>query len=105
MNKRRDERFYKKIGVKIQAPDEKGEFFEEETYLENFSKNGCCIVTSRGIKENALIIISSLDGKYDAEAKVRKIWQKEIDGKLKMGVEFLDNRENWLMNYLNENKK
>ncbi len=104
MNKRRDERHYKKIGVKIQAPDENGDFFEEETYLENFSKNGCCIVTSREIKENASILISSLDGEFDAEAKVKKIWQKEIDGKLKMGVEFIDSKENWLMNYLDGSK-
>ncbi len=102
MNKRRDERYYKKIRIRIQAPDENGNFFEEETYVENFSKNGCCILTSKLIRENAHIIISSIDERFESEAKVKKIWQKEIDGKLKMGVEFLDNSENWLMNYLDK---
>ncbi len=104
MNKRRDERYYKKVDVKIQAPDENGDFFEEKTYVENFSKNGCCIITSKNVKEDALILISSIDEKHNTEAKVKKIWQKEIDGKLKMGVEFLDNKDNWLMNYLDEEK-
>jgi hypothetical protein len=98
MNDRRQEsRKECEIPVVVHAPDERGEFFEENTIIENYSSTGACIRLSRKVLPGTLLVLSARYYPLEGTVKVTTVWQEEADGFLRAGVVFLHPDENWLL--------
>ena len=96
-DKRKESRIPIKVPVKIEGLDIMGNHFVEETETENVSINGACIKISRKIPKDTRIKISALKFPFEATAIVEVVWMDELDGQLKMGIRFLNKKNNWIL--------
>jgi hypothetical protein len=95
--RRREARVQYEIPVVVHAPDERGEFFEESTVVENFSPSGACVRMSRKVLPGTFLVLSARFYPLEGTVKVNTVWQEESGGCHKVGVMFLHPDENWLL--------
>ncbi len=96
-NRRSETRIPIKVPIKIEAVDVNGNFFTEETETENVSINGACIKISKKIPTGTKIKIIATKFPFAATAVVDVVWIDEIEGQLKMGIKFLEKKNNWIL--------
>lgn len=96
-DRRRDARIPLKVPLVIEGVDMEGNPFKEETYTENVSISGACIITRNRIPNGSKLHISAVRFPFNTTAVVQMVWLDEVDGVLKMGVEFPDPTKNWIL--------
>lgn len=96
-DRRRDTRVDCEIPVVVHAPDERGEFFEESTVVENYSASGACLRLTRKVLPGSFLVLSARFYPLEGTVKVNTVWQEESGGIHKVGVMFLHPDENWLL--------
>jgi hypothetical protein len=96
-DQRREVRIVMRIPVTIEGRDHDGNSFLEETTTLNVSSSGACIATGNRISAGSILKISSSRLNFKSEAEVRLIWQDKDEGFLRIGVEFIDSNDNWIL--------
>lgn len=95
--RRRSARIPLKVPLVIEGTDAEGNHFREQTETENVSLQGACLKTVHKMAHGSLLKISAVKFPFKATACVRLVWLDEVDGVLKMGIEFTDNAQNWIL--------
>jgi len=96
-NRRREVRIPLRVPIIIEGVNLEGLPFKEETETENVSVRGACIRTRQRLGRGSKLKLSAVKFPFQATATVKTIWADEVDGVLKMGVEFLDSNDNWIL--------
>ena len=96
-DRRRNVRIPLRLPLIIEGVNIEGLPFREETETENVSVSGACIRTKQRLGSGSQLKISAVKFPFRSKAVVRTIWADEIDGVMKIGVEFLDPNENWIL--------
>lgn len=86
-----------KVPLIIEGTDLSGMPFREETVTENVSLSGACIITRHRVAQGSRLKISAVRFPFQSTAIVHLVWLDEIDGVLKMGIQFVDPTKNWIL--------
>ncbi len=95
--RRRDVRILLKVPLVIEGTDIDGMPFREETVTDNVSIHGACIRTRHRVAKGSRLKISAVNFPFKSTALVHLVWVDEVDGVLKMGIEFQDVGKNWIL--------
>lgn len=95
--RRRAARISLRVPLMIEGTDLEGLPFREHTETENVSIHGACIRTGHRVANGSQLKLTALRFNFSATAIVRLVWVDEVDGVLKMGVEFLETDNNWIL--------
>jgi len=97
-DRRHEVRVLLKVPLVIEGVDIYGKPYREETVTEDVSVHGACIRTTNKLaSQGSQLKISAVEFDFKAVAVVQILWLDDVDGVLKMGVEFTDSEDNWIL--------
>jgi hypothetical protein len=86
------------IPVLIEGKDRQDHQFLEETFTENVSRSGACVLAVRAMQVGDLVTLSTPRGQFQCQAQVKIIWTDDADKLRKAGLQFLEPPHNWVVN-------
>ena len=95
--RRRAARIPLRVPLMVEGIDLDGAVFREHAETENVSLTGACIKVAHRLAPGSILQITAVKFPFRATAAVRLAWQDEVDGVLKVGVEFTDTTQNWIL--------
>lgn len=94
---RKEPRVPLRLPVTLRGQDLLEQAFEEETYTENVSRNGACLVTHRYLEVGSTVELEAA-GQFRAQAAVRVRWaNRQQKDRFVVGVQFLKVEGQWIV--------
>jgi hypothetical protein len=95
--KRKEPRIPLRLPVVIRGRDTNDAEFVENTFTENVSRSGACVITSHRVNIGTFLEIEAY-GTFRNRASVTIVWiDTENPKNYKMGVKFSEPRINWII--------
>ncbi len=96
--RRLDPRISLAMPVVIEGKDSRDEPYRDETFTENVSRMGTCIIACRDMKVGEQVTLYASGGNFKCHALVKIVWTDNTDKKIKAGLQFLEQPRNWVVN-------
>jgi hypothetical protein len=96
--RRLDPRISLAMPVIVEGRDSRGEPYRDETFTENVSRMGICIVARREMRVGEQVTLYASGGQFRCHALVKIVWTDNNDKKIKAGLQFLEKPRNWVVN-------
>lgn len=71
--------------------------FRDETFTENVSRMGACIVAGLNLQDGLSVALHARCGEFECHAKARIAWVGKFGNQMKAGVRFLEPPKNWVV--------
>lgn len=95
--KRKEPRISLRVPVTIRGQDTDAVPFAENTYTDNVSRSGACVITTHRMNIGAVLDFEAF-GKFSSQARVSIVWiDSDNPQNYKMGVKFMDPVTNWIV--------
>jgi len=96
--RRLDPRISLSMPVVIEGKDRENQLYRDDTFTENVSRMGACVVACREMNVGEQVTLYGSSGQFKCHALVKIIWTDNTDKKLKAGLQFLEKPRNWVVN-------
>jgi hypothetical protein len=96
--RRLDPRISLSLPVVIEGKDSQNQIYRDDTFTENVSRMGACVVACREMNVGEQVTLYASSGPFKCHALVKIIWTDNTDKKLKAGLQFLEKPRNWVVN-------
>jgi hypothetical protein len=84
--------------VVIERKEAGGNNCNEETFTENVSRMGACVITQIDWQVGEIVTLLASRGNFECQALIRIVWIDKKDKQKKAGLQFLKAPKNWVVN-------